>query len=471
MIFSIHQAAEEAPHQPALVITNKTYTFHQLIPYVNSTIDWLTHRSATLGILRPRVAFGVGDPFRTAILLYALAELGWCAVPIHAKLPSATQKRLFASIPNGLLLPEDWCVPPPSNTIKTTLFPIDSSKELLVVHTSGSTGTARGVRLSRGAMHASAQASSNHLGWLKSDRWLCVLPLGHIGGLSILYRCLLGRSCCVLSPSTKTFDATQVISQVSTLQISLLSLVPTMLVRLLDHAWTPPAHVRAVLIGGASCAPEILHKAKQHHIPFLTTYGSTETCAQVCTQTYESAGTLQPGVGKPLSGVELTISHQNTLRIRCASLFSGYLNNNAQPPGDGWYETNDVGFLDPQGHVHITGRADTVIITGGENVHPQYVEQVLEHHPSVLRACVFPQPDNTWGQRIVAAIVPKRSQNRPPASQIDELRAFVQSRLASYQQPREWYVVTSLPLLPSGKLDRYNVPDFVLAEQIATRAL
>jgi O-succinylbenzoic acid--CoA ligase len=306
--------------------------------------------------------------------------------------------------------------------------------DALVVFTSGSTGAARGIVHTRSSILASARASEQRLGWQDDDRWLVCMPLAHTGGLSIVIRCLVARLPIVLHEGD--FDARAVAALISDARVTLASLVPTQLAALLDDpAWRAPAHLRAVLLGGAAAPPALVEAALARGVPVHQTYGLTETFGQLATA--QTPG----GPLVPLPGVELAGS---PLRVRGPMLAARYLDGTPIAPE---LVTADLGEV-RDGVLTIVGRADDVIITGGENVHPAEVEAVLAATPGVRTACVYGLSDERWGQIVAAAIA--TAPDFDPAT----ARARWHAALPPHARPRRLAVVPSLPQLPNGKLDR-----------------
>lgn len=301
------------------------------------------------------------------------------------------------------------------------------STTLAIIFTSGTTGRPKGVLLDRRAFEASAAAHDAHLGWRGDDRWLLDLPLAHVGGLSIVTRCLIARRTVVLSPR---FDAHRFFDIVDTHRVTLASLVPTMLHRLVGRP--PPPTLRAVLLGGAPASAELLARAREAGWPVHPTYGMTEACSQVATD------------GRPLLGVEIRL-RDGAIELRGPMMFSGYL---GQPPRDSreWFRTGDLGTLDESGQLTVHGRADDMIVTGGENVHPSQIEAWLLSQPGVHEAAVFGEPDDEWGQ-IVAAVI---AADVP----VETLDAAMSIQLAEHERVRKWRCVQTLPRTPLGKIDR-----------------
>ncbi len=333
----------------------------------------------------------------------------------------------------------------------------------VVLFTSGSSGHPKGVLIDRRALIASADASAAHLRWFADDRWLCCLPLAHISGLSVLTRCLLAGASMVLMPEG-SFDPHELAQTVTTRRVTLLSLVPAMLARLLDIGWTAPAHLRAILVGGSSLPEPMLDQARRAGLPVLATYGMTETCSQIATQhpNSPSPAPFAGHVGPLLPGVEVEERH-GRLWVRGPTLCRGYLVADpveaeraaARFDASGFFDTGDLGFADDAGHLYVRGRADETIITGSENVDPAEVERVLSEFPDIVAACVLGIPDPVWGRLVAAAVVSADDRPLDHSALVEYLRA----RLPSHQRPRR---ICRLPwLVREGqlKVSRAEVED------------
>ncbi|MEM6795020.1 MAG: AMP-binding protein, partial [Acidobacteriota bacterium] len=335
---------------------------------------------------------------------------------------------------------------------------LDPESILAVVPTSGSSGRAKGVALSRRAFEAAAEAHARHLGWADEDRWLLTLPLAHVGGLSILTRCLWARRTVVLA-ADRSFEPSEVLRRLERRRVSLLSAVPTML-RGLMRSGSPPAALRAVLVGGAAVPAELLREARVAGWPALATYGLTEACAQVATQPLNDLEAPErPVEGAPLlHGVEARLASDGALALRGPQLLTGYvgegLEEGAGAGKDGWFKTGDLATWTAEGRLKILGRRDRVVITGGENVQPADVERALAALPAVAEACVVGLADERWGQRVAAAVVPSTEQGvRDGALDLARVRAELEDRLADFERPRQILIVPSLPRTASGKVD------------------
>jgi len=305
----------------------------------------------------------------------------------------------------------------------------------VVIATSGSTGEPKGAELSWAALAASSTATEQRLGRDPADSWLSCLPWQHIGGLQVWLRARAARQPVeVLS----TFDVERVAGSSATL----VSLVPTQLTRLLS-AGVDLRRFRVVLLGGAAAPAALLDRAQQAGVRVVTTYGMSETCGGCV---YD---------GRPLADVEVDTDVQGgRIRLRGPMLMNGYRlrpDLTAAALVDGWLRTEDLGAFDGE-HLTVHGRADDVIVTGGENVAAGVVADALAAHPDVTDAAVVGVPDAEWGERVVAVVV---AGTRAPT--LASLRSWVADRAGRSAAPRGLVVVEQIPRLTSGKPDRLAV--------------
>ena len=420
---SILSAAAQAPNGLALHTEARDFTFAQLAALVEARL-----RAADIG--------GAGDaPFvvdchntlDTLVTLYALLQARRPALLLHPKLTAPEREAALAAARRG-----------------ADSLPADAAA---IVLTSGTTGLPRAAVLTRAALLASAAASEANLGWRDDDCWLLAMPIARVGGLSILTRCLAARRAAALAGG---FDAAQVPAWIERWRVTLASLVPTMLAKVLDaHPhWMAPPFLRAVLIGGAQAPRALLARAAQRRLPIVITYGCTETCSQVTATPYalrfEAA---RCGAGRPLPGAQVRVV-DGRIEVKGPMRMHGYAGEPPLDP-DAWFDTGDLGELDAEGFLHVKGRTGDLIITGGENVHPAEVEQVLESFAGVTAAGVFGIADETWGQLVAAALVVDGGFAGEAA-----LAAYLAERLAPHKRPRRLFVVDALPLTAAGKRDR-----------------
>ena len=312
----------------------------------------------------------------------------------------------------------------------------------LIISTSGSEGRPRAVLLGRHALAAAAAASNQRLPLQPGDIWLNCLPLYHIGGQSILWRCALAGAGVLLHAG---FDAEKVAADLGRYPVSHLSLVPAMLARLLDLGSPPPPGLRHVLDGGAALAPALYERAQAAGWPVYPSYGMSETAAQIATWSPGDGPWQQGLVGLPLSGSEVAISPEGRIRVRGKQLMLGYLDGEGLD-ADGWLTTGDLGRIDSAGRLTVTGRADDMLISGGRKVHPLDVEACLIACPGVRDVAVTGLPDNVWGDLVVALLVGSAT----PERILDHAR----QHLPSAALPRKLVFVERLPRNPTGKLVR-----------------
>jgi O-succinylbenzoic acid--CoA ligase len=327
-----------------------------------------------------------------------------------------------------------------------------------IVYTSGTAGRPKGVILTWANLEAAAGASAGVLEHNPRDVWLTVLPLYHIGGISVLIRCARQGGAAVLD----RFDPHRVVDYLQGGKITLISLVPTMLSRVLDIAPGPFPGLRAVLLGGGPVSESLLARAAAGRVPVLSTYGLTEAASQVATVPL-AAALARHKVVKPVPGMEVRIVDEGDrlvppgvggrVQIRGAAVSPGYLHDRPRVPG-AWFTTGDLGQMDADQNLRILGRADDTIITGGENVYPAEVEAAIQEHPAVREVAVHGLGDPDWGKIVAATVV---------AVGVDEgdLDEFLRNRLAGYKIPIRWFFVSSLPRTDLGKIDRsrLSLPD------------
>ena len=333
--------------------------------------------------------------------------------------------------------------------------PRDPGAGHAILGTSGSSGAHKWVQLNAAALIASASATHNRLGG--PGAWLLALPACHVAGLQVLVRAAQAGHRPAVLDLRNGFDpvAFNATAQWLTSQTArcYTALVPTQLTRLLDTDSEPLTGFAAVLLGGAAAPQQLLRRARIAGVPVVTTYGMTET----------AGGCVYDG--RPLDGTHVRLDSTGIIELTGPTLASGYLDApeaTAEAFHDGWFRTRDLGRLDPQGLLHVLGRADDLIITGGLNVAPAEVEAVLISLPGVAAACVVGVPDAEWGQRVTAAVIPADPGHPPDPS---ALRAAARRLLTGAQVPREIVLFDELPLRGVGKPDRSAVRTILTARK------
>ncbi|WP_049899484.1 class I adenylate-forming enzyme family protein [Halococcus agarilyticus] len=338
----------------------------------------------------------------------------------------------------------------------------------LMLATSGTTGRPKLVVLTIGNLIASAIASAFRLGVLPDDQWLNPLSIYHMGGLAPIMRsALYGTTVALVGDGGTGFDAATARHALVEYDCTGVSLVPTMLRRLLDDGDLPDS-LRFVLLGGAPASTDLIERCARRNVPVHPTYGMTETASQVATARPEIAFAHSGTVGQPLVGTDLAVidavgervdrGETGELVVSGPTVFTGYYGDPdataAAFSADGFH-TGDVGHRDAEGRLWVTGRLDERIVTGGENVDPAAVADALRAHPAVDEAMVVGLDDPEWGERVGTLLVADGEIDA------DALRAHCRERLAGFELPRTIGFAGSLPRTASGTIERDAVREIL----------
>lgn len=454
-------------------------TYRDLAEAVDRTADALSARSAAWDDTphdRPRVGYLLSPTAEFVTTLYALWELGWTAVGLHTDLTDGELARNaeLAEL-DALVVGENHDAPEEDLSCPTVGMSsvVESSPETdpanpqprwgpdetaLVLFTSGTTGQPKGVRLTFTNLLAGATASAFRLGVDPNDRWLCCLPVSHMGGLAPAVRTVYYGTTLVVQ---RRFEATEATRCLDTEGITGVSLVPTQLKRLLDTDWTPPETLDTVLLGGAPATDDLLDRASDANVPVYPTYGMTETASQIATARPETVRQHRGSVGQPLQGTTVTVlasgepaepGTDGELVVDGPTVAPGYLDDaqTADAFGEYGFHTGDLGYRDRDGRLWVVGRVDDVINTGGELVSPAEVADVLSAQPRVADAAVVGVDDEEWGQRVVAVVVPADGADLDAES----LREACREDLARHKVPKEIIFRESIPRTGSGTVER-----------------
>lgn len=476
------QRAREIPRHPALIVGDREWSYASL----DADATTLACRLATLGVnAGDRVASLLYNGAMPALLVHAVLRLGATLVPLNVRLSPAEIAFQVADAAPALLLVEPRTAHLAEQvraerpelpmldvaelaTIAEARITLrdgnDTSHVLAIIYTSGTTGQPKGAMLTVGNFWSSAQASARNLGVLRDDRWLAVLPLFHVGGLSILLRAAIYGITAVVH---EAFDAGAVNAAIDHEGITIVSVVAVMLQRMLDaRADAFPATLRCALLGGGPAPRPLLERCAAAGVPVVQTYGLTETASQVATLAPAEALKHLGSAGRVLPPNELRIAtsagdaapgEPGEIQVRGPVVMAGYVNRpdaTARALEGGWLHTGDVGMLDAEGYLYVLDRRDDLIISGGENVYPAEVEAALLADPRVAECGVIGAPDPQWGQRAIA-VVRLHEGIAPDAVTAESLREHCRARLARYKVPAEIrFVADSLPRTASGKLRR-----------------
>ncbi len=433
----VRSAASAHPNRTALVAGATTINYEALSAQVALRASALRLRGVRAGM-----TVAIDGPYNAAwvTLFHALGWLGAAVAPVPPKLPLDQRSAWLRAVGAEAEIDSDseWQADEPATE---RFWPLDEPR--LVLCTSGTTALPKVVSLTSGQLVFSAFGSALRLEHHQQDRWLCCLPLHHIGGLSILIRCAFYATTAVLHPR---FDAAQVASALDSGTITLVSLVPSMLRRVLDaRAHQPfPSQLRALLLGGAPAPPALLRRCRQLSAPVVQTWGMTEAASQVATQTLAQRGEWGH-VGRPLPFARVEQA-AGRLAIR-------------GPVVRGMYVSSDVGQMGARG-LQLHGRADAVFISGGENIAPQRIEAILLQHDDVIDALVVGIPSARWGRRPLALV-----QTGTSAPVRKRLLQHCRAALPDYLVPDDIMCVESIPRNQLGKPLRAQALQLALAQQ------
>jgi O-succinylbenzoic acid--CoA ligase len=382
----LERAAALRPDQIAAEAPDGTVSYAELL-----------ERAHAVRITAQRVAIALPSSLDFVVALHACLVAGVEVVPVDLREPRwrlAGAGQVIEGLENG--------------------GQVRGEGASLVMHTSGTTGVPSEVRLSLSNVLANALGCFAALGLSRDERWLCPLPLSHVGGLMVLLRSVIAGTTAVLGPADRA-------------DVTIASLVPTQLGRLIGGP--PPASLRVVMLGGAPADPTLLERARDAGWPVAPTYGLTQTCSAV---TVAEPGDLSTS-GCPLPGLSVSLD-EGEIVVSGPSVAGGVV------------RTGDLGRFDERGRLVVLGRKVDTIVSGGENVMPTEVEAVLLSHEAVREAGVIGRPDPEWGEAVTAFVVG----DVDPA----ELRGFARERLAAFKVPKAIEIVDALPRNASGKLLR-----------------
>ena len=382
---------------------------------------------------RVALSLPAGPDFAAA--LHGCLLLGAVAVPIDLRLSEVERELRTAGVAVGVDRALDG---PP---LAGAAVPSEHDVATLM-HTSGTTAAPKPVALTYGNWRWNALGSALALGLDTEERWLCPMPLAHVGGLAILLRSAIYATTVILH---ERFDTEAVLRELADPErrVTLVSLVPTMLARLLDAGLQRPPTLRWALLGGGPIPPALLARAQEAGVPTASTYGMTEACSQIATR------------GWPLTGVQLRVAADGELLVRGPAVAPG-----AVGP-DGWLHTGDLGSLDERGRLTVLGRRSDTIVTGGENVAPVEVEAILLEHPAVADVAVIGIPNDEWGEE-VKAVVELQAGYEPSRDLAAELIEHCRAHLARFKCPHSVDFIDALPRQDNGKIykrllrDRYR---------------
>lgn len=449
---------------------------------------------AGLGVRRgDAVAFlGLNNPDMLA-MLFACARLGAMLMPLNWRLAPPEHAWMLAHCPPRALFVEAGFVehvgafqaglgatrmislgaPPPGWLAWDDLMhsaPASAPREgdedspVLLCYTSGTTGVPKGVVLTQRALFWNAVNSTHLHDLMSADRVLTTLPLFHVGGLNIQTTPALHAGATVVLHAK--FDPKATIDAIERERITLAVLVPAQLTALMESPrWGSAdfSRLRMIVTGSTIVSEAFVRKVGARGVPVVQVYGSTETCPIASYVRAEDAERKAGSAGLPAlhcdlrvvddEGRELPRGGDGEILVRGPNVMTGYWNapeQTAEALKDGWYHSGDIGHLDEEGHLHVVSRKTDLINSGGENIYPAELENILLESPAIQEACVVGCPDERWGEVVVAVVVLRSGAHMTEA----DVMALFHGRLARYKHPREVRFLPSLPRTALGKVQK-----------------
>ncbi len=429
------QRAETCPDRCALISGGGSLTYAELESEATGAARRLAARGARRG---QTIALALAPGTEYVVLLHALMKLGAIAYPLNTRL---TEPELAAELER--VRPALTISGSPDLGLTEADLPLLGEHDLDALHcqilTSGTSGAPKPVGLTYGNHLWSAIGSAFNLGVEPTDRWLCCLPMFHVGGLSIVLRSVIYGTTAVVHDG---FDVDDVAESLEGDGVTVISVVATQLRRLLE-AGVDLLPLRAVLVGGGPVPDEVLEEAIGRGATVIQTYGLTETASQVTTLAPADAQRKLGSAGRPLLTTHIRI-HDGEIVVQGPTVAPGLVDEG------GWLHTGDLGHIDDEGFLYVTGRLSEMIVSGGENVLPAEIEDVLMTHPGVADAAAIGRADPEWQEAVTAVVVLRNGADVT----VDELRDHCASELAGFKVPKRFEFAAELPRTESGKLLR-----------------
>ncbi|MCB0165588.1 MAG: o-succinylbenzoate--CoA ligase [Anaerolineae bacterium] len=481
--------ADVSPQKTALIFGDQSWSYQALNGLVAEIATKLAVSGVTAG---QHVAVLLPNRMEFVVLIHALARLNAVIVPLNIRLTGTELSWQVEQSDSRFLICDRQTEPlavelaesvnqilsvdasetvsslidiPASDAVLWQARPLNLGSVQGIIYTSGTTGQPKGAMLTHSNHFWSATSSAYRLGVDPADRWLLCMPLYHVGGMAIVLRSCLYGTAVVLQNG---FNEDEVGQALATQAVTLISVVPTMLHRLLESQREPLANsqLRCVLVGGAAAPADLVEKCLALNLPVAATYGLTEAASQVATASPDAVAGKPGHVGKPLMFVAVRVVDEagqdvqpekiGEIVVSGPTVMRGYYRQPAATEKvlrNGEFYTGDMGYFDQAGDLWVVQRRADLIVSGGENVYPVEVEQVLHQHPAVDEVCVFGVEDTEWGQRVAAIVVPKSGVE----VSTQELMDFSRDHLAGYKLPRLIHFIDALPRTASGKIRRDEV--------------
>jgi len=434
----LHSAAIEYEQRPAIIHAGRRLSYKDLDQYVTGTASQLGKRGLSEGT---RVGLFLQNSWQYVVVFLALIRTGAVACPLSTRLPGKGISARLKQVECDFLITDiesdytdrHWEEIPPGTVIEFGASRPDdkphysTSRPVSIVYTSGSSGNPRAVLHSFGNHYYSALGSNHNINVSTGDTWLLTLPLYHVGGLGILFRCLLAGATAVIPKRGMPLDQCLIHHE-----ITHVSMVYTQLRRLLRDSDEPLPHLQAVLLGGSAVEPKLLEAAHARGLLVFTSYGLTEMASQVTTSVPDDNTDHPDSSGCVLPYRKIKIAEDGEILVKGKTLFQGYRTSEGlHLPVDaqGWFRTGDLGRMDTSGRLTVLGRKDRLFISGGENIQPEEIELCINEVPGIVQAVIVPVTDPEYGYRPAAFI------KRGKTIRIDAVVRQLEDLLPKYKIP------------------------------------
>lgn len=447
----------------ALVFQNKRETFQEIY----QAVQVATKKLYAIGIQKNDYVALCGKNDRTTFLfIHALQQLGAITVFLNNR---QTKQELSYQIQQSksqfVICADAFADKMPDSAYCFSDLQLEKNAERVkhfvmdrpasIMYTSGTTGKPKGVIQTYQNHFWSAIASALNLGISENDSWLCAVPIFHISGLSILMRSLIYGIPVYLE---EKFDARRINQLLASGEITTISVVTTMLKRMLetrDQAYSK--QLKTVLLGGSSVNEELLATCIKENIPIIQSYGMTETASQIVTLSKKDAARKVGSSGKALFPSEIKISDDGEILLKGPSIMAGYLHDKEATEKAfeaGWFKTGDIGFVDEDGFLFVKERRSDLIISGGENIYPTEMEHLLLTHSAISEIAIVGQKDAEWGEVPIAFLVGDEKKR-------DQIEEFAKNMLAPYKVPKKFYFIAKMPRTASNKIQRHRLMELL----------
>ena len=418
----IRVAANTRPDSPAVIHADGVITFADLHRLVSSVAEQMLKRFGG-----PRFGLCPQGTWKDIVIILACIRARRVACLFSTRWPDAAVEngaRMLGGVP--MLDPDDLIWDGSGGLPLNNLETVGEETPATVMFTTGSSGEPKAVQHSIGNHLFSAMGANAVVPLRVSDRWLLSLPLYHVGGLGVVFRCLCAGAAVVV-PS----KGIPVRSSIAAYGCTHASLVATQLRQLLaESARRASSHLRTIVVGGSSIPHALLLEARGRGFPVVTSYGLTEMSSQVTTLSPDEQGEKLKSSGRLLRHRELRVDASGEIHVRGQVLFQGYVQEGGLHlplTDDGWFATGDMGRISKEGYLYVTGRKDRLFISGGENIVPEEIEQALREITYIDHAVVVPVKDDKWGERPVAFVAGTTDWGR--------IACLLESRLPKYKIP------------------------------------